>query len=632
MCGIGGILTLNGSAIDRESLSSMEAALHHRGPDAGGCYVSLYPHPRSHWNVGLVNRRLSIIDLAGGTQPMANADGSVWIVYNGEMYNFRDLRQELRRRGRQFKTDSDTEVVLQAYEEYGVDCVTRLQGMFAFAIWDETQSRLMLARDRIGIKPLYYQETPQRLVFASELKALLRARVVEWSIDISALSEFLTFEFIPAPKTMLVGVKKLLPGHRLVIDPDGSRCERYWTPVFDTAHHQEEQWIELIQHTLREAVRSHLVSDVPVGVLLSGGMDSSSILALAHQLGHHTLKTFSIGFDDERLSELTYARLMAQQCDSKHYELIMGAQEALLVLPDLWYAMDEPLADASAIPTFLVSRLAASEVKVVLAGDGGDELFGGYKTYQAYKLARWYRRLPPILRKLCAQGVELMPSSADQHGLGFKLKKFMRGVEYEPEWANSIWWGAYLPEEKQHLLTDDIASIAAAQTDYAPIEAYLDDLKEMERFNRIFYLDLKLYLQDNLLVKVDRISMAHSLEVRVPFLDQHVVEMAYQLPPHLKVKGMETKYLLRRAMAPLLPESIRKRGKQGFNLPLGQWLRNELKDTLEDTLRSRTYRGAEFFKSAYIERLLHEHMSGRKNHRQLLWPLFVFLSWCQTHA
>jgi asparagine synthase (glutamine-hydrolysing) len=632
MCGIGGILALDGAAIDLGSLERIEAALRHRGPDDGGSYVSSPSSPRSHWNIGLVNRRLSIIDLEGGTQPMANADGSIWIVYNGEVYNFRTLRQDLLQRGRQFRTRSDTEVVLQAYEEYGVECVKRLEGMFAFAIWDATKSRLFLARDGMGIKPLYYYETPQRFVFASELKVLLQAGLVDWRIDMAALSEFLSFEFIPAPKTILSGVKKLLPGHCLIIGPEGSTCERYWTPAFEIAHRQEEEWVQLIQHTVREAVRRHLVSDVPVGVFLSGGMDSSSILALARELGHYPLKTFSIGFDDPHISELAYARLMAQQCGSEHHELVLGVQEAQNVLTDLWHHMDEPLADASVIPTFLVSQLASRAVKVVLSGDGGDELFGGYRTYQAYKIARWYKRLPQRFRKWCALGVNRMPSSSDQHSLGFKMKKFMRGVEYKPEWANSIWWGAYLPEEKKQLLTEDIASMMAAHSDYAPIATYLDDVQTVDEFNRIFYLDLKLYLQDNLLVKVDRMSMAHSLEVRVPFLDRSVVKLACQLPPHFKVKGLETKYVLRRAMAPLLPETIRKRGKQGFDLPLGKWLKNELKEALEDTLRSRKSRGAEFFNHQYVDRLLCEHISGRRNHRQLLWSLFVFLSWAQAHS
>jgi asparagine synthase (glutamine-hydrolysing) len=375
-----------------------------------------------------------------------------------------------------------------------------------------------------------------------------------------------------------------------------------------------------------------LVSDVPVGVLLSGGMDSSSILALAHELERHPLKTFSIGFDDQRLSELEYARLMAQTCGSEHHELMLDAQAAQNVLPGLWRHMDEPLADASAVPTFLVSQLAASEVKVVLAGDGGDELFGGYQTYQAYKVARGYHRLPQRLRNMCALAVQLIPTSSDQHSLSFKMKKFMRGVEYEPEQANAIWWGAYLPEEKRQLLAADIAAMVAAGEDYAPITAYLDDIHDVEGVNRIFYLDLKLYLQDNLLVKVDRMSMAHSLEVRVPFLDANLVKMACQIPHDLKVRGMETKYILRRAMASLLPERIRKRGKQGFDLPLGRWLRSDLKEMLEDTLRSRALGGTEFFRGEYLDRLLHEHMSGSKNHRQLLWPILVFLSWYQTHA
>jgi asparagine synthase (glutamine-hydrolysing) len=610
----------------------MEDALRHRGPDAGGIYVSQPSHPRSPWNVGLVNRRLSVIDLPGGSQPMANSDGSVQIVYNGEVYNFRALRQDLLRRGRQFKTHSDTEVVLQAYEEFGVNCVNLLEGMFAFAIWDAAKSRLFLARDAMGIKPLYYSATPHHVVFASELKVLMQARLVKWQIDFTALSEFLSFEFIPAPKTILAGVRKLPPGYRLIIEPGCYRCERYWTPRFETAQRSEDEWISLVQHTLREAVRSHLVSDVPVGVLLSGGMDSSSILALAHELGHHPLKTFSIGFDDQRLSELAYARLMAQTCGSEHYEMVLGAQAAQNVLPDLWHHLDEPLADASAVPTFLVSQLAASEVKVVLAGDGGDELFGGYQTYQAYKIARGYKRLPQRLRDLCALAVQRIPTSSDQHSFGFKMKKFMRGVEHEPERANAIWWGAFLPEEKQQLLVEDIAAIVAADTDYAPITAYFDDIRDVAGVNRIFYLDLKLYLQDNLLVKVDRMSMAHSLEVRVPFLDLNLVKMACQLPHGLKVKGMETKYILRRAMASFLPELIRKRGKQGFDLPLGEWLRTDLKEMLEDTLRSRALGGAEFFRGEYLDRLLDEHMSGSKNHRQLLWPLFVFLSWYQTHS
>ncbi|HDY90470.1 MAG TPA: asparagine synthase (glutamine-hydrolyzing) [bacterium] len=632
MCGIGGIINLDGAKIDHESLKKIEKALWLRGPDEGGIYISPSTHPMTGWNVGLVNRRLSIIDLHRGSQPMSNADGSVWIVYNGEIYNFQTLRQDLKCKGRQFRTHSDTEVVLQAYEEHGTDCVNFLEGMFAFAIWDATKGRLFLARDKMGIKPLYYLEMPNRFVFASELKVLLQAGLVEWQIDINALMEFLTFEFIPAPKTILTGVKKLPPGYRLVIDGKSSRCERYWTPVFEIKNRREDEWIEIIQNTLLEATRSHLVSDVPIGVLLSGGMDSSSILVLAHKLGHRQIKTFSLGFDEKGMSELEFARVMAQECGTEHHEMVVSAQTMQDMLPDLWRHMDEPLADASAIPTFLVSKLASNEVKVVLSGDGGDELFGGYKTYQAYKIARWYNRMPRSMRKLAAIGVNHIPSSSDQQSLIFKLKKFIRGVEFEPEFANTIWWGAYLPEESKQLLSEDISHAVDGHTGYEPIDLYLKDIDGMDGLNRIFYLDLKLYLQDNLLVKVDRMSMAHSLEVRVPFLDTKVVEMACQLPENFKIKGMKTKYILRRAMAPILPEIIRKRGKQGFDLPLGRWLRNDLKETIEDTLLSKNLRGAEFFNKVYIKDLLREHMSGQKNHRQLIWPIFVFLSWCQMHA
>jgi asparagine synthase (glutamine-hydrolysing) len=633
MCGIAGIVRLDGSPVDDAVLERMDAALHHRGPDEGGRFATTRPSLRDHWQVGLVNRRLSIIDPGNGHQPMASPGGDARIVYNGEIYNFRELRKELERAGRAFTTDSDTEVALQAYLAWGDDAFARFEGMFALAIWDEREECLVLARDAVGIKPLFLHRTEETIAFASELDVLIRAGVVSASLDTHALLDFLTFEYVPGPRTILRGVEKFPPGHVARLGAEGARYTRYWRPKHAPEARDAADWESSIRSSLRESVDSHLVSDVPIGVLLSGGMDSSSILALASDGNAPELQTFSIGFEEDSISEHHAARTMAAHCGSRHHERIIGPKDALETLPKMWRHMDEPLADASLIPTHLVSELAAEHVKVVLAGDGGDELFGGYKTYQAHELARPYRRLPRPLRGLVESVARATPSRADQYGLAFQVKKFLRGASYSPEVANSIWWGAYLPEERRKLLGSAALPGDGDYVDFGVIEQYRDELHGLEPLSRIFHLDMQMYLRDNLLVKVDRMSMANSLEVRVPLLDRRMVELACRIPTALKIRGLQTKYVFRRAMAPLLPAEIRRRRKRGFNLPLGAWLRGAMREVVEDTLRCRNGLGSELFDPGFVDRLLSEHMSGRFNHRQLLWPLFVLVSWSRgrTH-
>ena len=592
----------------------MSATLVHRGPDRSGAYVD--------GPVVLAARRLSIIDLETGDQPIANEDGTLHVVQNGEIYNYRELRRALERAGHRFRTNGDTEVLLHLYEEHGDTFAERLRGMFAFAIWDARHRRLLLARDRFGIKPLYYRSTADGLEFASELRALPRDE-----IDLDALEAFLAFNSIPAPLTIFRDTRKLPPGHVLVWEEQGAvRSGRYARPAPVAAgkerEDEEAELVEELRARLRDSVRAHLVSDVPVGVLLSGGIDSSLLAALAAHEGSEPLRTFSIGFAERSFDELSDARLVAERYRTRHRELVVRPDAALL-LPALAEAFDEPFADSSALPTYLVSRLAAEDVKVALSGEGGDELFGGYYTYAADLLAA---RVGGVAR-LARPVVERLPSSNAKASLDYRAKRFVRAAHLPPLERHHGWKEIFSAEAR--------AELTGRRASFDPVEllrARYAETAGADELARLQDVDLGLYLADDLLVKTDRASMAHSLEARVPYLDTVVTNLALALPTRHKVRGLRKKVLLRKAAEPLLPARIVHGKKRGFSIPAAAWLRGELEPFARETLARERLARQGYFRPEAVRRVLDDHVAGREDLSRQLWGLLAFTLWHEAHV
>jgi asparagine synthase (glutamine-hydrolysing) len=614
MCGICGIAAANGG-VDPARLEAMSATLVHRGPDSDG---TLLDGP-----LGLAARRLAIIDLQTGDQPISNEDGTIHVVQNGEIYNYRELRAELERSGHHFSTTGDTEAIVHLYEEHGDGFAERLRGMFAIAIWDSRRRRLVLARDRYGIKPLYYRATAGGLEFASELRALPRGE-----IDLDALEAFLAFNSIPAPFSIFRETRKLAPGSLLVWEEGTAalRTERFARPAPVPATEVREGDVaeleEELRARLRDSVRAHLVSDVPVGVLLSGGIDSALLTALAAQESSEAVRTFSIGFEERSFDELEDARFVADQYGTQHRELVLRPDAALL-LPALADAFDEPFADSSALPTYLVSQLAAEDVKVALSGEGGDELFGGYYTYAADLLALRMGGLARLARPL----VERLPSSSGKASFDYKAKRFVRGAHLPPLERHHAW--------KEIFSSAARAELRGRQSAFDPVDLLRDRFSETagsDLLARLQDVDLGLYLVDDLLVKTDRASMAHSLEARVPYLDPVVTNLALALPTHLKVRGLRKKLLLRRAAAPLLPRRIVYGKKRGFSIPAAAWLRGELEGFARDVLSRETVARQGYFEPGVVTRLIDEHVAGREDLSRQLWGLIAFTLWHERHV
>ena len=619
MCGICGLVSLDGAtAPDPAALAAMNETLLHRGPDSDGSVID--------GPCGLAMRRLSIIDLAGGDQPIGNEDGRIQVIQNGEIYNYRELMDELRGRGHTFSTHSDTEVLVHLYEERGPAFVEALRGMFAIAIWDARHGRLVLARDRFGIKPLYYRVAGGQLSFASELKALLRQPGFSREIDPSALESFLAFNSIPAPLTIFSEARKLPAGHTLVAERGEVEIHRYArptpVPADEVRGEGDEALAEELRGRLRDSVRAHLVSDVPVGVLLSGGIDSATLTALAAAESGYRVSTFSIGFEEQSFSELELARLVAKRYDTDHHELILRP-DAVDLLPRLVEAFDEPFGDSSALPTYLVSQLASDTVKVVLSGEGGDELFGGYYTYVADRLAPRVGRAAPLLRPL----VERLPSSSEKVSFDYKAKRFVRGAHLPPVERHHAWKEIFSADAQDELLSSPRIS--------DPIDVYRARYAETEGAQdlaRLQDLDLGIYLVDDLLVKTDRASMAHSLEARVPFLDPVVAELALALETKQKVRGFSKKRLLRRAAAPLIPREIIRGRKQGFSIPVAAWLRGDLGPFARDVLSPETIERQGYLDPVAVTRVLEDHVSGREDLSRQIWGLLNFTLWFDRYA
>jgi asparagine synthase (glutamine-hydrolysing) len=612
MCGICGIVVRRGSP-DRERLEAMAATLEHRGPDSDGFHVE--------GAAGLAARRLSIIDLEGGDQPIANEDGALHVVQNGEIYNYRELGAELRRAGHRFSTRSDTEVLVHAYEEWADEFPKRLRGMFAIAIWDAPRERLLLARDPFGIKPLYYRVSSDGFEFASELRALPRGE-----IDPDAVDCFLAFNSIPTPLTIFRDVRKLPPGCVLIWENGDVRIVRFARPApANESVLREDDEAELIEECrarLRDSVRAHLVSDVPVGVLLSGGIDSGLLAALAAEESSEPVRTFSIGFEESSFDELADARKVATRYATDHHELLLRPDAARL-LPALAEAFDEPFADSSALPTYLVSELASRHVKVALSGEGGDELFGGYYTYVADLLAR---RTAPLAR-IVGPLVERLPSSNARTSFDYRAKRFVRAAHLPPLERHHGW--------KEIFSSDLRAELTGRRNGFDPVDLYRERFSETdgaELLARLQDVDERVYLVDDLLVKTDRASMAHSLEARVPFCDSVIASFAHALPSRYKVRGLRKKVLLRRAAAPLLPRSIARGKKRGFSIPAAAWLRGDLERFARETLSAETLRRQGYFEPRVAERLVDDHVNGREDLSRQLWGLLAFTLWHEHHV
>ena len=620
MCGIVGQFNHgDGASMGEGTLHRMCAAIVHRGPDHEGHFVD------GAFGMGMT--RLSINDLAGGHQPLRNEDGSVVVVCNGEIYNSPALRRRLESRGHRFDSHSDVAVIPHLYEEYGEDFVRHLDGMFALALWDKRARRLCLARDRLGIKPLYVARRSGAVAFASEITALMAAGWCE-DLDLTSLHHYLSLGYIPAPGSIFVGVRKLEPGTQVTFMSGRPATERrYWELRFDpeTPARRDEDYVEEVLAALRAAVKSHLLSDVPIGVFLSGGVDSSGLVGLMSEFATQRIQTFSVGFEEKSFDELALARQVAARYGTDHHEIVVRP-DALRVLPALVHHFGEPFADSSAVPVYYVSELAHQSVKVVLSGEGADEVFAGYETYLAGKLAAAYRRLPHAVGgTLLPALVRRLPVSHAKVSLDYKAKRFVAGANL-PLADGHFWWKVVLSEAAQAELC-----VAAAHDPHLETAALYRAAAERagsdDWLARLQAIDAHIYLPDDILTKADRMSMAHSLEARVPYLDTALVELAARLPSAVKLRRFSKKWILKRALAGHVPESILQAKKRGFNVPVASWLRGELHDMVADVLSPAALRRVGLFDPTYVQRLIGEHDSMRADHSRPLWTLLVFMNW-----
>ncbi|MFZ5449666.1 MAG: asparagine synthase (glutamine-hydrolyzing) [Thermodesulfobacteriota bacterium] len=629
MCGIAGFINAPASPEQqRQWIDSMAAALAHRGPDNHGTWVE--------GDVALGHRRLSIIDLQGGHQPLLDWDGRAVIVFNGEIYNFQEIRAGLERRGYRFRTNSDTEVLLNAYLEAGPDCLNSLEGMFAFAIWDKEKRVLFAARDRMGKKPFYYTRQNGVFAFASELTAFSRLPLLRLEVERESLARFLAHEYIPTPGSIYREVFKLRPGHYLTLASGQVATRRYWDIPLPEARNRlsEEDCCRQLRGLASRAVKRRLISDVPLGVLLSGGIDSSAVVGLmAEVVPAKEIKTFTIGFHEKSYDESPYARLVAQRFGTDHHEEILSATQAGELLPDIISRLDEPLADPSVVPTYLLSQVTRRRVTVALGGDGGDELFGGYEHFLGFLLADHYLRIPACLRQRVLEPLgSLLPTSTGYVSPRHVVERFIAGTRVAPWLRTQIWLGAFTRDMQEALWRVPAPEMLSLENLYAETRALYEGYPAAEPFSRVFYLFARQFLLDYILVKVDRCSMMHALEVRAPFLDTAVVEFVYQLPHWMKVRYGKRKYLLKKALKDLFPREILHRQKRGFLIPTSLWLKDLLRPLVNDFLGERRLRQQGLFKPEVVRGLLKEHDTGIADHRRELWTLLVLQLWLHHHG
>jgi asparagine synthase (glutamine-hydrolysing) len=623
MCGIVGIVNLDRSAVEAELLARMNEAIRHRGPDEEGTYL------KEH--VGLAMRRLAIIDLAGGQQPIANEDRTAWIVFNGEIYNYLELKKSLEDLGHRFRTDSDTEAVVHAYEQYGADCPKHLRGMFAFAIWDERKQELFLARDRVGKKPLLYAKQGSSFIFGSEFAALLPHPSISREVNWEAIHHYLSFICVPAPLTAYRDIRKLEPGHSLTLSQGGEiKVERYWQPDFSKKLKiSEEEAGERALELLRDAVRVRLMSEVPLGAFLSGGIDSSAVVALMSEESSAPVKTFSIGFEEQDFSELHHARRIAERVGAEHHEFIVRP-DAMEVLPTLVEHYGEPFADSSAIPTYYVARETRRHVTVALNGDGGDECFAGYERYAAMRLSERYRKLPGVLREqVIRRAAELLPESELRRSRVRSLKRFLRAASLPPVERYLNWVSVLDPKAKSELYTDEFRHEMVGTDVRQWLAPWFARANGAGVVDASLLTDTMTYLPNDLLVKVDIASMAVSLEARSPFLDHHVIEFAASLPENLKLRGLTTKYILKKTLKKLLPSENLNRAKMGFGVPVGHWFRGRMQPFLREHLLSDKSATRGIVRPDAVRRMVEQHTSGERDHAHQLWTLLMLELWFQ---
>jgi asparagine synthase (glutamine-hydrolysing) len=625
MCGIYGIVNLKPKgAPGQELVSRMGQVILHRGPDDSGHYFGR--------DIVLGMRRLSIIDLSGGHQPISNEDASVWVVCNGEIYNFQELRKSLEKSGHIFRSKSDTEVLVHLYEQEGLDFLRKLRGMFAIALWDAARSRLVLARDRLGEKPLYLRQEPHRLLFASEIKSILEDDEVPRRVNAAALPEYLTLGYVPAPHTLFEGIRKLLPGHCVIVEKGEVRDREYWDVRFDEVEELPEgEWIERIREKLLETVRLQMISDVPLGAFLSGGIDSSAIVSAMSRFSSQPVKTYSIGFEgeDSYYNELPYARIVAEAFRTDHHEIIVRPEVSEL-LPRLIWHLDEPIGDSAFVTTYLISRMARESVTVILSGVGGDELFGGYRRYLGDNLRRYYGLLPSAVRSRWLPAL-LARLPQDRHS------SWKNNLRYASAFVNSAEWDpvsrylsyvmAFAPEVRDRLLRASRGNGAGPASE--TLQGYFDKCRGADSLNQIIYVDLKTSLADDLLALTDKMSMAASLECRAPFIDYELVELTSRMPSHYKVHGLTMKYLLKKVIEPWVPRQILHRKKRGFGAPMGSWLRHDLKDLLEETLSESQIRKRGLFDVEVVREVMASHQTHQRDHTDALLALINLELWCR---
>lgn len=624
MCGIAGWINLENKSSqngEKAVLHAMCERMKHRGPDSEGLWTDE--------RVALGMRRLSIIDLHTGEQPVYSEDKQIVVVMNGELYNFREVRADLEKRGHRFVTNSDTEILPHLYEEYGEAMLEHINGMFAFALWDKRKEKLLIARDRFGEKPLYYGVFDGKLIFASEPKVLLENPAVKPEINTDALRQFLSFDYVPAPASIYKGISKLPAAHFLTVEKGEIKTRRYWnlswhkngsTPSIEKAATD-------LRELLADAVRMRLVSDVPLGILLSGGVDSSSVAAFATQFSTEKVKTFSIGFEEDSFDESKYARMVAKHLDTEHYEDRLSVEKAADLISEIGTWLDEPLSDGSLLPTFLLSRFVRQYVTVALGGDGGDEIFAGYPMYFGHKVANIYDKIPRVLRSgLIEPVVNNLPVSTKNLSFDYKAKRFVAASKYDPVTRHHSWFGSFSIDEQNSLLSKDV--LAETSNDiYKGAKDLLEICDAANEIEQMQFLDLNFYMAEDILTKVDRASMAVSLEVRAPFLDPRVAQFAAALPLEYKLRGNKGKYILKRAVEPLLPRSILQRPKKGFGIPIAEWLKGRLNPLMHDLLAPQRLKAQGLFDERFAQKLMKEHETDMASHHKQLWTLLVFQLW-----
>ena len=618
MCGICGVFNYGThQPADRGRLQRAADAMAHRGPDDEGFYLD--------GAVGLGNRRLSIIDLSGGHQPLSNEDGTLWVTFNGEIYNHQELREDLEAQGHRFRTASDTEVIVHLYEKYGLRFVEHMRGMFGFALWDRRERRLVLARDRLGVKPVYYLSEPGRLAFASELRSLRELATDPLKVDPQAIYDFFGFRYVPAPNTFYRNVSKLLPGHFLVVEESGVRQECYWElPEEDPNPCSAQEYAEQVLECLRESIRLRLVADVPLGVFLSGGVDSTAVVAIMAELGVHPLRTFSVGFEEAAYSELPYARRVAKRFSTQHTEVLVRPHDLADDLERLVAFRDEPIAEPTDVALYHMARKAAETVKVVLAGEGSDELFAGYPKYAADRLAGLVSAFP---REITQTIVRWLPYRQRRAKLALETLAISDQAE-----RSATWFASFSRQEREALFSPDFLAQVDVAHPARVFAQYLEQVRDRPPLKRMLYADLKVWLPDNLLLRGDQMTMAASIEERVPFLDHKLVELAARIPVKLLTQGFRTKVLLRQALRPYLSTETLRRRKVGFTVPVGPWFRKSLNSFVADLLLSPEVRSRGYFNTANMESVVREHFDGIRDRQKQLWALINFELWARNRS